>query len=185
MAPLGSIASRDSIKPSETTLSSTALGHDGHLAAGDRGLPPVRAADPSRWPAAADPADRELRLSCGAALFNLRLALRSVGVRPLVSMLPGLDAPGALAVVRRSGTFKIDDEHRALLGAVLRRRTNRRLFIKAPSTPASATRWCTPPSSPRSPVTVLVRRTGSRSLPPSSQPRWAAQGRRLAERPCG
>ncbi|MFJ5986365.1 Acg family FMN-binding oxidoreductase [Lentzea sp. NPDC092896] len=81
--------------------------------------------------AATDPEDRELRLSCGAALFNLRLALQSMGVRPLVSMLPGHDAPGALAVVRRGGTIKIDDEHRSLLDAVPRRRTNRRPFIEA------------------------------------------------------
>ncbi|SDF40378.1 hypothetical protein SAMN05216553_101465 [Lentzea fradiae] len=85
--------------------------------------------DPSRKLSATDPEDRELRLSCGAALFNLRLALQSMGVRPLVSMLPGQDAPGALAVVRRGGTLQIDDEHRALLGAVPRRRTNRRPFL--------------------------------------------------------
>jgi nitroreductase len=85
--------------------------------------------DRSRKLAATDPDDRELRLSCGAALFNLRLALQNMGVRPLVSMLPGHDAPGALAVVRRGGTLKIDDEHRALLAAVPRRRTNRTPFL--------------------------------------------------------
>jgi len=84
--------------------------------------------DPGRALAATDPEDRELRLSCGAALYNLRLALQSLGVRPLVSMVPGHDAPGALAVVRRGGTIKIDEEHRALLEAVPRRRTNRRPF---------------------------------------------------------
>ncbi|KOV90114.1 nitroreductase [Nocardia sp. NRRL S-836] len=87
--------------------------------------------DPSRKLAATDPEDRELRLSCGAALFNLRLALQSMGVRPLVSMLPGPDAPGALAVVRRGGTMKPDDESRALLDAIPRRRTNRRPFLEA------------------------------------------------------
>ncbi|WP_086668574.1 Acg family FMN-binding oxidoreductase [Lentzea kentuckyensis] len=88
-------------------------------------------ADPCRKLAATDPEDRELRLSCGAALFNLRLALQSMGVRPLVTMMPGQDAPGALAVVRRGGTIKIDDESRALLDAVPRRRTNRRPFLEA------------------------------------------------------
>jgi nitroreductase len=86
--------------------------------------------DPDRKLAATDPEDRELRLSCGAALFNLRLALQSMGVRPLVSMLPGHDAPGALAVVRRGGTLKIDDESRTLLAAVPRRRTNRKPFLE-------------------------------------------------------
>jgi nitroreductase len=88
-------------------------------------------ADSSRRLAATDPEDRELRLSCGAALFNLRLALEAAGVRPLVSMLPGHDAPGALAVIRRGGTIKMSDENRALLDAVPRRRTNRRPFLEA------------------------------------------------------
>lgn len=92
-------------------------------------------ADPGRRLAATDPEDRELRLSCGAALFNLRLALEAEGVRPLVSLLPGHDAPGALAVVRRGGTVKINAESRALLGAVPHRRTNRRPFLEAPVDP--------------------------------------------------
>ncbi|MCX2951437.1 Acg family FMN-binding oxidoreductase [Lentzea sp. NEAU-D7] len=87
--------------------------------------------DPRRRLPATDPDDRELRLSCGAALFNLRLALQGEGVRPLVSMLPGQDAPGALAIVRRGGTIEPDDEQRALLKAVPRRRTNRRPFHEA------------------------------------------------------
>ncbi len=87
--------------------------------------------DPCRQLAATDPEGRELRLSCGAALFNLRLALQGMGVRPLVSMLPGRNAPGALAVIRRGGTVKTDDEMRALLEAVPRRRTNRRPFHEA------------------------------------------------------
>ncbi|MDT7788325.1 MAG: hypothetical protein QOF58_6744 [Pseudonocardiales bacterium] len=87
--------------------------------------------DPCRQLSATDPDGRELRLSCGAALFNLRLALQGMGVRPLVSMLPGHNAPGALAVIRRGGTVDIDDETRALLDAVPHRRTNRRPFHEA------------------------------------------------------
>ncbi|MFD5824165.1 Acg family FMN-binding oxidoreductase [Lentzea sp. NPDC060358] len=92
-------------------------------------------ADPRRRLAATDPEDRELRLSCGAALFNLRLALEAEGVRPLVSVLPGHDAPGALAVVRRGGAMRITAENRALLDAVPHRRTNRRPFLEAPVDP--------------------------------------------------
>ena len=91
--------------------------------------------DPCHRLPATDPDNRELRLSCGAALFNLRLALQGLGVRPLVSMTPGHDAPGALAIVRRGGTMPLDDEHRALLKAVPRRRTNRRPFHEAPVDP--------------------------------------------------
>jgi hypothetical protein len=39
-------------------------------------------ADPTRRLPVADPEDVELRLACGAALFNLRLALHGHGVRP-------------------------------------------------------------------------------------------------------
>ncbi|MGW6442650.1 Acg family FMN-binding oxidoreductase [Lentzea sp. NPDC055074] len=88
--------------------------------------------DPHRRLPATDPDDRELRLSCGAALFNLRMALQGAGVRPLVSMLPGHDAPGALAVVRRGGAIAPDEEQRALLQAISRRRTNRKPFHEAP-----------------------------------------------------
>ncbi|MDX8034947.1 nitroreductase [Lentzea sp. BCCO 10_0856] len=80
---------------------------------------------------ATDPDDRELRLSCGAALFNLRMALQGFGVRPLVTLLPGHVAPGALATVRRGGVITQDDEMRALLKAVPARRTNRRPFFES------------------------------------------------------
>ncbi|GGP54260.1 Acg family FMN-binding oxidoreductase [Saccharothrix coeruleofusca] len=85
-------------------------------------------ADPARRLPATDPEDRELRLACGAALFNLRVALQARGVRPLVSLLPGSDAPGALAAVRRGGTFQVDEQTRALAAAVPARRSNRKPF---------------------------------------------------------
>ncbi|MFS8102619.1 nitroreductase family protein [Lentzea alba] len=88
-------------------------------------------ADMERRLVATDPDARELRLSCGAALFNLRVALQGLGVRPLVTLLPGQAAPGALATVRRGGTVRPDDEMRALLRAVPARRTNRRPFFES------------------------------------------------------
>jgi hypothetical protein len=93
-------------------------------------------ADPSRALPATDPAARELRLSCGAALFNLRLALQALGIRPLVTLLPGNEAPGALATIRRGGQTALTDESRALLDAVPVRRTNRRPFLDSPTTTA-------------------------------------------------
>jgi len=41
-------------------------------------------ADRSRQLPVADPSGRELRIACGAALFNLRLALLGLGIKPLV-----------------------------------------------------------------------------------------------------
>ncbi|CCH32893.1 nitroreductase family protein [Actinosynnema sp. NPDC047251] len=95
-------------------------------------------ADPARRLPATDPEDRELRLACGAALFNLRLALRARLIRPLVTLLPGSDAPGALAVVRRGGRQDLDEEARGLIGAVPARRSNRMPFRNVPVPAAHA-----------------------------------------------
>lgn len=87
--------------------------------------------DPTRRLPATDPEDRELRLSCGAALFNLRLGLRDHGIRPLVTLMPGADAPGALATVRRGGHSDLDAETRQLITAIPARRSNRKPFRDA------------------------------------------------------
>lgn len=88
--------------------------------------------DAGRGLAATDPEHRELRLSCGAALYNLRLALRRHGVRPLVTLLPGADAPGALATVRRGGHEDLDAETSELANAIRARRSNRKPFRDVP-----------------------------------------------------
>ncbi|WP_187406084.1 hypothetical protein [Microbispora triticiradicis] len=60
-------------------------------------------ADPDRRLRVSDPRGRSLHVSCGAALFNLRLALRTDGHRPLVWLLPNTAAePRLLAAVRVS-----------------------------------------------------------------------------------
>ena len=57
--------------------------------------------NPGRMLWIADPPGRALHLSCGAALFNLRLAIRMLGAKPLVWPLPDPDAePTLLASVR-------------------------------------------------------------------------------------
>jgi nitroreductase len=95
-------------------------------------------ADLDRALPATDPESRELRLSCGAALYNLRLALSGLGIRPLVTLLPGAAAPGALATIRRGGRLELTEETRALLQAVPVRRTNRRPFFDGPVPAAHA-----------------------------------------------
>jgi nitroreductase len=82
-----------------------------------------------------DPEDRELRIACGAALFNLRLALHAHGVTPVVTVEPG-DLPEALAVIRRGPVSVQSRDDAALHQAITRRRTNRQPFLDAP-TPAS------------------------------------------------
>ncbi|MFD7659835.1 Acg family FMN-binding oxidoreductase [Actinosynnema sp. NPDC059797] len=88
--------------------------------------------DPERALPATDPDGRELRLACGAALFNLRLGLRARGIRPLVTLLPGSGSPGALAAVRWGGHRDTDPEVRELIAAVPKRRSNREPFHDAP-----------------------------------------------------
>ncbi|SHF69782.1 Acg family FMN-binding oxidoreductase [Streptoalloteichus hindustanus] len=89
-------------------------------------------ADPERRLPVVDPDDRELRLSCGAALFNLRLAVESHGVRPLVSLVPDHARPSLVAVVRRGGPARPRRELDELVRAIPLRRTNRLPFLDQP-----------------------------------------------------
>lgn len=93
-------------------------------------------ADPERRLQVADPSGRELRISCGAALYNLRLGLLGLGIRPLVSVLP-TDDDDLIAVVRHGGIKALTPEMRSLREAIFRRRTNRRPFTDA-AVPAPA-----------------------------------------------
>lgn len=88
--------------------------------------------DPQRRLPVADPDDQELRLACGAALFNLRLALLARGVRPAVALYPDPARPLLVAEVRRAGIGHATPELTRLLEAVPRRHTNRRPFTGAP-----------------------------------------------------
>lgn len=56
-------------------------------------------ADPDRRLDVADPQGREMLISCGAALYNLRLSLRKRGYEPVVRLLPDADRPNLLADV--------------------------------------------------------------------------------------
>lgn len=89
-------------------------------------------ADPSRQLPRSDPTGRALMLSCGAALFNLRVAAEHFGLHPRVRLLPDKEAPTLVAV--------LDLDHRHSrpggLGGYYRslwlRRTNRRPFRDRP-----------------------------------------------------
>lgn len=89
-------------------------------------------ADPRRATPAADPDHRELLLACGAALFNLRMAIRARGVHPAVALLPDPDRPDLLAVVRPHTRRPVTALDRALCDAIPRRRTNRGPFLPRP-----------------------------------------------------
>ncbi|MBO3749889.1 hypothetical protein J5X84_27735 [Streptosporangiaceae bacterium NEAU-GS5] len=78
-----------------------------------------------------DPTGRELVISCGAALFNLRLAVRRLGREPEVSLLPDPDRPAVLARVRLGGHHETDEHTRLLYAEIERRRTHRGAFTDA------------------------------------------------------
>ncbi len=92
-------------------------------------------ADPERNLPVADPDGRELRLACGAALFNLRLALRAHSIRPILTLFPDRDRPDLLAVLRHGGTKQPTPEQTRLLRAVPAWRTNRHPFSDAAVAP--------------------------------------------------
>lgn len=88
--------------------------------------------DRSRALRMADPRGRELVMSCGAALFNLRLALRRFGFADEVTLFPDSETPELLArIVAHTSTPARDDELE-LFAAVTRRRTHRGPFLASP-----------------------------------------------------
>lgn len=93
-------------------------------------------ADRSRALAVIDPNGRELRMACGAALFNLRLALLHHDIRPLVTILPDERRPDLLAVVCHGGRKAMTTELRRLHAVVPRRHTNRSPFASVTPGPA-------------------------------------------------
>ncbi|UMP04466.1 Acg family FMN-binding oxidoreductase [Amycolatopsis sp. EV170708-02-1] len=80
----------------------------------------------------ADPDAREARLSCGAALFNLIVSLRSNGKTLSLRVVPRQEEPDLLAEVVIGGDRFSSPEERKLAEVVFRRHTNRRPFSDRP-----------------------------------------------------
>ncbi|MFG2147271.1 Acg family FMN-binding oxidoreductase [Streptomyces sp. NPDC048696] len=85
-------------------------------------------ADPSRQLPYTDPGGRALHISCGAALFTLRVAIAHRGREAEVSLLPDPARPGLLASVRVRRTPHADADLDDLYPAVHRRHTSRYPF---------------------------------------------------------
>jgi len=85
-------------------------------------------ADRSRALPVVDPDDRALTISCGAALFNLRLALKHFGYADEVEIFPNPEDPDFLAEVRLGAAYEPTAEENQLFEAITRRRTNRSPF---------------------------------------------------------
>jgi hypothetical protein len=86
-------------------------------------------ADPARQLRVSDGSGRSLLISCGAALFNLRVAAEHLGFHPHIRLLPGENSTLV-------GTVEVDQRHKRpglldeLYPAVWRRHTNRYPFWK-------------------------------------------------------
>lgn len=90
-------------------------------------------ADRSQALPVVDPEDRELTISCGAALFNLRSALRRFGYRDdAYELLPDPADADLLARVRLVEGESPAPEEEALFEAIPKRRTTRAAFEDRP-----------------------------------------------------
>jgi hypothetical protein len=88
--------------------------------------------DPTRWLRRIDAAGRQLAMSCGAALFHLRLAMRRYGHVDDVEYLPDRARPDLVARVHRGRRIDPSMRDLELFAAILRRRTYRGPFLVRP-----------------------------------------------------
>lgn len=79
-----------------------------------------------------DPQAVERRLTCGAVLLNLRLALEHFGVRPSVTLVPRVNEPILVAQVRRRGYANPAAEQRKLFTAITTAGMDPRPFVPIP-----------------------------------------------------
>jgi len=79
-----------------------------------------------------DPVGREMLISCGAALFGLRLAIRSAGYLPVLRLLPDRRQLRLLATVELGAPRPATPAERQLLEALPHRHTHRGPFEPEP-----------------------------------------------------
>jgi len=89
-------------------------------------------ADRSRVQPIVDPDQRELTISCGAALYIIRLTLARFGHDSRCTLLPDPRDPDLLARVTLDGLLEPDRRHQRLYDAISTRRTNRHPFAARP-----------------------------------------------------
>ena len=88
-------------------------------------------ADPDRRLDVLDPAGRELLISVGAALFNLRIAIRGGGNVPALELFPGDADPDLVARVHAGRAELPGPAVERLVATIPRRHTNRWPFVSA------------------------------------------------------
>ena len=90
---------------------------------------------PERSPAGIDPTGREVYLSLGAALLNLRLAVAALGREPHVQLIPEPAQRTLVARLRVGGLSEIGPLEQSLHAAIGLRRSSRRPFTEEPVQP--------------------------------------------------
>ncbi|MFF4585383.1 Acg family FMN-binding oxidoreductase [Streptomyces sp. NPDC001388] len=95
-------------------------------------------ADGARRLPLTDPSGREMVISCGAALLNIRLAVRHLGFNPVVEHFPRPSDPAFLARVTWGAYHRPAPEDERLFGAVRRRHTVQGPFLAEPLPPSLA-----------------------------------------------
>ena len=88
--------------------------------------------DPERTLPVSDPDHRALRVVCGAALANMRLAVRARGRRTHAHLLPDPADPWSLARLRVGSALAPTDQEQVLAAAIPRRHSHRRAFAATP-----------------------------------------------------
>ncbi len=94
-------------------------------------------ADRSRSLPVNDPSDRELIISCGCALLNLRLAVAAAGYDYQIELFPEGDASDRLARLTVRGGGAGSTEERDLARFIEQRRTHRKPFRNRPVEPSA------------------------------------------------
>ncbi len=89
-------------------------------------------ADTDRRLPIADPDGREMMISCGAALFTARVALRYLGLVPIVTAFPEPGLPNLLARITWSRSVPAAEYERELFAHIKTRRTHRGGFNAEP-----------------------------------------------------
>ncbi len=89
-------------------------------------------ADAERRLTVADPAGREMLISCGAAVLTARVALRYLGLVPRAQLLPDPDLPNLVARISWTDEVPPAEYERELFAEIPRRRTHRGGFDAAP-----------------------------------------------------
>jgi hypothetical protein len=92
-------------------------------------------ADLSRPLRVGDPGGREMVISCGAALFNVRLAIRHLGFMPRIRLLPDPARPDLLADIGWGEYARPTELDERLYRALPRRHTHRGPFDTVPVSP--------------------------------------------------